>query len=169
MLAMQGNISMETVARFMPQFFAQFPEVAPGAHRYGFNVGFMTGMLEMGAFVGCLFLPYLADRISRKWALTVATGFFCVGAVIQTASFNYGGQKFRFQKAIFRRENFGLKVEITQCIYIHPWGEHLCIRLQDLFFGFVRGNNFSHTLLFGFLLFCGRFKEKRVIFAPEST
>lgn len=49
----------------------------------------MTGKLELGAFVGCLFLPYLADRMSRKWSLSVATVFFVVGAVIQTASQNY--------------------------------------------------------------------------------
>lgn len=47
-------------------------------------------MLELGAFIGCLFLPYLADRISRKWGLKVATFFFCLGATIQTASQDYG-------------------------------------------------------------------------------
>lgn len=73
----------------MPQFHDQFPETAPGAPHYGFNVGFMTGMLELGAFIGCLFLPYIADRYSRKWALTIATAFFCLGAIIQTASFGY--------------------------------------------------------------------------------
>lgn len=83
----QGVISLILV---MPQFHDEFPEVAPGAAHYGFNTGFMTGMLELGAFIGCFFLPYLADRYSRKWALTIATAFFCVGAVIQTASHNYG-------------------------------------------------------------------------------
>lgn len=73
----------------MPQFLAQFPECDPSAPHYGFNVGFMTGMLELGAFIGCLFFPYLADRISRKWGITVATGLFTVGAIIQTASQNY--------------------------------------------------------------------------------
>lgn len=74
----------------MPQFSRTFPEVAAGHASYGFNVGFMTGMLELGAFIGCLCFPILADRISRKWGLTVATAFFCVGAIIQTASHNYG-------------------------------------------------------------------------------
>ncbi|KAF5966534.1 quinate transporter protein [Fusarium bulbicola] len=83
----QGVIS---IILTMKQFHDQFPETAPGHTRYGFNVGFMTGMLELGAFVGCLFLPYLADRISRKWAMTVATVFFTIGAIIQTASHNYG-------------------------------------------------------------------------------
>lgn len=73
----------------MPQFVAQFPKVAQTAPNYGFNTGFLTGMLELGAFIGCLLFPYLADKISRKWGITVATAFFCVGAIIQTAAQNY--------------------------------------------------------------------------------
>ncbi|KAK7712525.1 hypothetical protein SLS64_004909 [Diaporthe eres] len=83
----QGVVSLILT---LPQFHAVFPEVAPGHARYGFNTGFMTGMLEFGAFVGCIFFPMLADRFSRKTGLAVATVFFCVGAVIQTASQNYG-------------------------------------------------------------------------------
>ncbi|KAJ5675955.1 hypothetical protein N7462_008852 [Penicillium macrosclerotiorum] len=82
----QGVISLILV---MPQFTVQFPQVDESNPHYGFNKGFMTGMLELGAFVGCLLFPYLADKISRKWGLSVATTFFCIGAVIQTASQNY--------------------------------------------------------------------------------
>lgn len=83
----QGVISLILV---MPQFHDQFPETAPGTPRYGFHVGFMTGMLELGAFIGCICLPFLADRYSRKWGLTIATVFFCLGAIIQTAAHDYG-------------------------------------------------------------------------------
>lgn len=83
----QGVISLILT---MPQFHDHFPEVTPGHAHYGFNTGFMTGMLEFGAFVGCLLFPMLADRYSRKWGLAVATAFFCVGAIIQTAAHNYG-------------------------------------------------------------------------------
>ena len=72
----------------MPQFRQQYPETDPDSPWYGFHVGLMTGILELGAFIGCL-LSYIADRTSRKWSLTVATAFFVVGAVIQTASQNY--------------------------------------------------------------------------------
>lgn len=72
----------------MPQFRQQYPETHPDSPGYGFHVGLMTGILELGAFIGCL-LSYIADRTSRKWSLTVATAFFVVGAVIQTASQNY--------------------------------------------------------------------------------
>ncbi|KAI1425884.1 general substrate transporter [Xylaria sp. FL1777] len=82
----QGVIS---VILTMPQFWRQYPETAPGYPSREFNVGFMTGVLELGAFIGCLILPYLADRYSRKWALTMATGIFVVGAIIQTASQNF--------------------------------------------------------------------------------
>lgn len=74
----------------MPQFRAQFPQVDPSAPHYGFDTGFMTGMLLLGGFVGCLVYPYAADRLSRKWALSLAVVFFDVGAVIQTASHDYG-------------------------------------------------------------------------------
>lgn len=83
----QGVISLILT---MPQFHETFPEISPGHSRYGFNMGFMTGMLEFGAFIGCLFFPMFADRYSRKWGLAAATAFFCVGAIIQTTSPSYG-------------------------------------------------------------------------------
>jgi len=74
----------------MTQFHDQYPETAAGHPNYGFNVGFMTGMLELGAFLGCLVFPAFADRYSRKWGLTAAVAVFCLGAIIQTAAPNYG-------------------------------------------------------------------------------
>lgn len=83
----QGVISIINV---MPQFQQRFPEVAPGHPGSGFYKGFMTAMLEFGAFLGCFFMPKLCDKISRKWALTVVVCIFNIGAIIQTASPNYG-------------------------------------------------------------------------------
>lgn len=77
----QGVISIINV---MPQFHAVFPRTETA-----FGKSFMTGMLELGAFIGCLFMPALADRISRKWALTVAVVIFNIGAIMQTAAPNY--------------------------------------------------------------------------------
>lgn len=74
----------------MDVFHQTYPETAPSNPQYGFYTGFMTGMLELGAFVGCLFFPYFADRYSRKWGLSLAVAFYIVGAVIQTAAHNYG-------------------------------------------------------------------------------
>lgn len=66
----------------------QFHAVYPGAVT-AFGKGFMTGMLLLGAFIGCLFMSYLADKISRKWAITVVVIIFDIGAIMQTASPNY--------------------------------------------------------------------------------
>ncbi|KAM0213629.1 hypothetical protein ACHAQD_009282 [Fusarium lateritium] len=78
----QGVISIINV---MPHFHEAFPPA-----KTAFGTGFMTGMLLLGAFVGCLFMPYLVDKISRKWALTVVVVIFDIGAIIQTAATNYG-------------------------------------------------------------------------------
>ncbi|PYI21799.1 MFS monosaccharide transporter [Aspergillus violaceofuscus CBS 115571] len=78
----QGVISVINV---MPQFHAAIPGSASE-----FGKGFMTGMLLLGAFVGCIFMPYLADKISRKWALTVVVVIFDIGAIIQTSAQSYG-------------------------------------------------------------------------------
>ncbi|KAJ5377005.1 hypothetical protein N7509_013891 [Penicillium cosmopolitanum] len=78
----QGVISIINV---MDQFHALYPQA-----KTSFGTGFMTGMLLLGAFVGCLFMPYLADKISRKWALTVVVVIFDLGAIIQTAAPDFG-------------------------------------------------------------------------------
>lgn len=83
----QGVISVINV---MPQFHAQYPRLEPTAPSSSFWKGFMTAMLEAGAFVGCFFFPKLADTISRKWALSVVATIFIIGAVIQTAAPDYG-------------------------------------------------------------------------------
>ncbi|EYE90436.1 sugar porter family MFS transporter [Aspergillus ruber CBS 135680] len=78
----QGVISIINV---MPQFHGAIPQAETD-----FGKGLMTGMLLLGAFIGCIFMPYLADKISRKWALTVVVVIFDIGAIIQTVAQNYG-------------------------------------------------------------------------------
>ena len=79
----QGVISIINV---MPQFHETFPRLAPNAPGSSFWTGFMTGMLELGAFLGCFVFPKLADTFSRKWALSLVAGVFIIGAVMQTAA-----------------------------------------------------------------------------------
>ena len=79
----QGVISIINV---MPQFHATYPRLAPDAPGSSFWTGFMTGMLELGAFLGCFVFPKLADTLSRKWALSIVAGVFIVGAIMQTAA-----------------------------------------------------------------------------------
>jgi len=77
----QGVISIINV---MPAFHAAFPMA-----QSGFGKGLMTGMLELGAFLGCVFMPWLADRFSRKRALSMVVIIFNIGAILQTAAVNY--------------------------------------------------------------------------------
>ncbi|OJJ70209.1 hypothetical protein ASPBRDRAFT_208843 [Aspergillus brasiliensis CBS 101740] len=89
-LASLGGFSMGydmgviSIINVMDQFHAVYPR-----SETAFGKGLMTGMLLLGAFVGCLFMSYLADRISRKWAITVVVVIFDIGAILQTAAVNY--------------------------------------------------------------------------------
>jgi hypothetical protein len=80
LLALLGSFSFGydlgviSIINVMDQFHKVFPQAETAIGK-----GFMTGMLLLGAFVGCLFMPYLADRISRKWALTVVVVIFDIG------------------------------------------------------------------------------------------
>ena len=78
----QGVISIINV---MDQFHSAFPRTETA-----FGTSFMTAMLLLGAFIGCLFMPYMADKISRKRALTVVVIIFDIGAIMQTAATSYG-------------------------------------------------------------------------------
>ncbi|KAF0643200.1 hypothetical protein FPSE5266_20084 [Fusarium pseudograminearum] len=78
----QGVIS---IVNIMPQFHKAFPRTETA-----FGKGLMTGMLELGAFIGCLFMPTLADKISRKKALSIVVVIFNIGAIMQTAANSYG-------------------------------------------------------------------------------
>lgn len=77
----QGVMSIINV---MPQFHAQFPQ-----SESAFGKSFMTGMLQLGSFFGVLAFPWLADKISRKRALTAVVIIFDIGAIIQTTSQSY--------------------------------------------------------------------------------
>jgi MFS family permease len=69
----------------MPQFHKQYPQTDSA-----FGKSFVTAMLQLESFVGVLLFPWLADKISRKRALTVVVVISFIGAAIQTASQNYG-------------------------------------------------------------------------------
>lgn len=72
------------VVNVLPQFHAVIPRAETA-----FGKGLMTGMLLLGAFVGCWFYPYISDRWSRKKALLLSSIIFIIGAIIQTAAYDY--------------------------------------------------------------------------------
>ncbi|KAH9945390.1 general substrate transporter [Epithele typhae] len=49
--------------------------------------GWLTAILELGAWVGVLFSGYLADKLSRKYTIVLAVIVFCIGVIVQTCAF----------------------------------------------------------------------------------
>ena len=45
--------------------------------------GWLTSIFELGAWVGCLYSGFLAETLSRKYAIIVNIGIFVVGIVVQ--------------------------------------------------------------------------------------
>ncbi|KAH8704830.1 putative MFS monosaccharide transporter [Talaromyces proteolyticus] len=82
----QGVISVTLV---MPQFIDKFPRIALTASGAGFWKGFLTAMIELGAFLGALNQGWIADRISRRHSIVLAVFIFTLGSILQTAAANY--------------------------------------------------------------------------------
>ncbi len=54
--------------------------------------GWLTAILELGAWFGTLLSGFVAETISRKYGILVACGFFMLGVVIQASSITAGPQ-----------------------------------------------------------------------------
>ncbi|KAL8849505.1 MAG: hypothetical protein Q9221_005512 [Calogaya cf. arnoldii] len=48
--------------------------------------GWLTAIFELGAWLGCLYSSFLAEILSRKYAILVNVGIFVVGVVIQSVA-----------------------------------------------------------------------------------
>lgn len=53
--------------------------------------GWLTSILELGAWLGALYSGFLAEIISRKYAILVNVGVFIVGVVIQCTAATSAG------------------------------------------------------------------------------
>ena len=54
--------------------------------------GWLTSILELGAWLGTLLSGFLAEALSRKYGILVATCVFIVGVVIQATAITAGYQ-----------------------------------------------------------------------------
>lgn len=54
--------------------------------------GWLTSILELGAWVGTLLSGFMAEAISRKYGILVACAVFVVGVIIQAAAISAGYQ-----------------------------------------------------------------------------
>jgi MFS family permease len=52
--------------------------------------GWLTAILELGAWLGTLLSGFVAETISRKYGILVACVVFIIGCVIQAASIQAG-------------------------------------------------------------------------------
>jgi len=52
--------------------------------------GWLTSIFELGAWLGCLYSGFLAEIISRKYAILVNTAIFMVGVIVQTVAITAG-------------------------------------------------------------------------------
>ena len=52
--------------------------------------GWLTSILELGAWVGTLLSGFLAEQYSRKMAIVMATAVFIIGVVVQTTAVTAG-------------------------------------------------------------------------------
>jgi MFS family permease len=54
--------------------------------------GWLTSILELGAWIGTLLSGFLAEAISRKYGILVACTVFVLGVIIQATSIQAGYQ-----------------------------------------------------------------------------
>lgn len=52
--------------------------------------GWLTAILELGAWIGTLLSGFLAEVLSRKYGVLVASAVFMIGVVIQAAAVSVG-------------------------------------------------------------------------------
>jgi MFS family permease len=52
--------------------------------------GWLTAILELGAWFGALFSGFVAEVLSRKYGILCATGVFIVGVVVQITAISGG-------------------------------------------------------------------------------
>lgn len=52
--------------------------------------GWLTSILELGAWLGTLLSGFLAEAISRKYGILVAVTVFCIGVIVQATAVSNG-------------------------------------------------------------------------------
>ncbi|GFZ51247.1 hypothetical protein JCM24511_09005 [Saitozyma sp. JCM 24511] len=83
----QGLIN---VTLSMPEFLLQFPLIdASVTPRAAFYRGLVTAIFELGAVLGALQSAVLAEKLSRRRTIFVATFWYLLGSVLQAASQNF--------------------------------------------------------------------------------
>jgi MFS family permease len=78
------------VNRYRDLDMGEYDPVDPNADQT--KKGWLTSILELGAWLGTLLSGFLAEAISRKYGILVAVIVFVLGVVIQTTAISVGYQ-----------------------------------------------------------------------------
>lgn len=54
------------------------------------KMGWLTSILELGAWFGTMYSGFLSEVLSRKYAILVNTGIFILGVIIQCTATSAG-------------------------------------------------------------------------------
>ena len=54
------------------------------------NRGWLTSIMELGSWFGALSSSFVAEYLSRKYGILIATGIFILGVIIQATSIVQG-------------------------------------------------------------------------------
>jgi MFS family permease len=52
--------------------------------------GWLTSILELGAWLGTLLSGFMAESLSRKYGILIATAVFIIGVVVQATAITAG-------------------------------------------------------------------------------
>jgi len=74
----------------MPAFMAHMGDYDSTRPADQSRKGWLTSILELGAWVGTLLSGFLAEALSRKIGILVATGVFIIGVIVQSTAISAG-------------------------------------------------------------------------------
>ncbi|KAM0473654.1 hypothetical protein ACHAPX_008059 [Trichoderma viride] len=86
----QGMFSGVLAMPSFKQHMGAYDPLDPNASQT--KKGWLTAILELGAWVGTLFSGFMAEAISRKYGIIVACCVFIIGVIIQATSIEAGYQ-----------------------------------------------------------------------------
>jgi MFS family permease len=70
----------------MPAFQAHMGDYDSNRPEDQSRKGWLTSILELGAWVGTLLSGFMAETASRKYGILIASGVFILGVVIQSTA-----------------------------------------------------------------------------------
>lgn len=74
----------------MPSFQAHMGNYAGNDPANQSRKGWLTSILELGAWLGTLLSGFMAETASRKYGILIATVVFLIGVVVQATAISAG-------------------------------------------------------------------------------